>query len=118
MKKIEFMREYIRYLSIFVVIWIDSTWKKIDPNQLSLCFLIHLNDIAIVQKQNPPRPIHSPFPLNSKNLELANLNTSWNKQKQNDKKTKHNLPQPSFPQVSERLSGFTNMLCYVLISIT
>ena len=41
MKKIEFMREYIRYLSIFVVIWIDSIWKKIDPNQLSLCFLIH-----------------------------------------------------------------------------
>ena len=118
MKKIEFMREFIRYLSI---IWIDSTWKKIDPNQLSLCFLVHRNDIAIVQKQNTPpfpHPIHSPISLNSKNLELANLNTSWNKQKQNDKKTKHNLPQPSFPQVSERLSGFTNILCYVLISIT
>ena len=41
LKKIEFMREYIRYLSIFVVKWIDSAWKKIDPNQLPLCFLIH-----------------------------------------------------------------------------
>ena len=63
MKKIEFMREYIRYLSIFVNIWIDSTWKKIDPNQLSLCFLVHRNDIAIVQKQNtPPLPPPDPFP--------------------------------------------------------
>ena len=45
MKKIEFMREYIRYLSIFVIIWIDSTWKKIDPNQLSLCFFLFIEMI-------------------------------------------------------------------------